>query len=155
MDAFGPGARALRMALRNTHACSVKCADEHGFTTIRICRACQHLGSVVSVQANMTSEVLARTSAANRAMGAIRAPVLSARNIEEPTKNAALSSLVLSRFFYLTPTWPKLNSTQMRKMESTYRNLARESTAQMLSKVSQPPLQIAMAPAHLLFLPDF
>ena len=88
-------------------------------------------------------------------MGAIRAPVLSARNIEEPTKNAALSSLVLSRFFYLTPTWPKLNSTQMRKMESTYRNLARESTAQMLSKVSQPPLQIAMAPAHLLFLPDF
>ena len=153
------------MAPCSTHACSVTWADDHGSTTIRICRAYKHLGSIVSVQANMTPEVLARTSAANRTMGAIRAPVLSARNIEQPTKNAALSSFVLSRFFYLTPTWPKLNSTQMRKMEGTYRNPARvasgcpcpdgipaKSTAQMLSKVSQPPLQIAMAAARLLFL---
>ena len=73
VDAFGPGARALRMALCNTHACSVNCADEHGSTTIRICRAYKHLGSIVSVQANMTPEVLARTSAANRAVGAVRA----------------------------------------------------------------------------------
>ena len=69
-------------------------------------------------------------------------------------------------FFYLTPTWPKLNSTQMRKMECTYRNLARvandypcpggilaKTTAQMLSKVSHPPLQIALAAARLLSLP--
>ena len=80
VDAFGPGVRALRMALYNTHACSVNCADEHGSTTIRMCRAYKHLGSIVSVQANMTPEVLARTSAANRAMGAIRTPVLSARS---------------------------------------------------------------------------
>ena len=51
-------------------------------------------------------------------------------------------------------------------MEGTYRNLARvssgcpcpdgipaKSTAQMPSKVSQPPLQIAMALARLLYLP--
>ena len=73
VDAFVPGARALRKALCNTHACSVNCADEHGSTTIRICRAYKHLGSIVSVQANMTPELLAQTSAANRAMGAFRA----------------------------------------------------------------------------------
>ena len=124
------------------------------------------LGSIVSIQANMSPEVLARTSAANRALGAIGAPVLSAPNIEQLTKNAAISSFVLSRFFHRIPTWPKLNGTQMRKMEGTYRNLARvtsgcpcpvtnpaKSTAQMLSKVSQPPLQIAMAVARLLYLP--
>ena len=54
----------------------------------------------------------------------------------------------------------------MRKMEGTYRSLARvasgwpcpdgipaKSTAQMLSRVSQSPLQIAMAPARLLNIP--
>ena len=98
-------------------------------------------GSIVSVQANMTPEVLARTSAANLAMGAIRAPVLSARNIEQPTKNAALSSSL-----------PYLAEAQFysdAKDEGRYRNLARvasgcpcpasipaKSTAQMLSKVS-------------------
>ena len=35
---------------------------EHGSTTIRIWRVYKHLGSIVSVQANMTPEVLARTS---------------------------------------------------------------------------------------------
>ena len=122
--------------------------------------------SIISIQANMSPEVQARTSAANRASGAIRAPVLSAPNIEQLTTNAALSSFVLSSFFHLTPTWPKLNGTQVRKMEGTCRNLARvtsgcpcpdgipaKSTAQMLSKVSQPPLQIAMALARLLYLP--
>ena len=94
MDAFGPGARALRMAMWHTHACNVKCVDEHGSTTVRLCRANKHLGSIVSIQANMSPEVLARTSAANRALGAIRAPVLSAPNIEQLTKNAALSSFV-------------------------------------------------------------
>ena len=114
---------------------------------------------------NMSPEVRARISAANRALGTTRAPVLSAQNIEQLTKNAALSSFVLSRFFYPTPTWPKLKCTQMRKMEGIYRNLARvasgcpcpdgvpaKSTAQMLSKVPQPPLQIAMAAARLLHL---
>ena len=150
----------------HTHACNVECVDEHGFTTIRLCRAYKHSGSIVSVQANVSPEVLARTSAANRALGAIRAPVLSGPNIEQLTKKAALSSFVLSRFFHLTPTWPKLNGNQMRKMECTYRNLARvasgcpcpggiraKSTAQTLSKVSQPPWQIAMAVARLLYLP--
>ena len=115
----------------------------------------------------MSPEVLARTSAANRALGASRAPILCDRNIEQLTKNAALSSFVLSKFFHLTPAWPKLKCTQMRKMEGTYLNLVRvasvcpcpdgilaKSTAQMLSKVSQPPplplpLQIAMAAARL------
>ena len=163
VDAFGPGARALRMALWHTHACSVECADEHGSTTIRLCRAYKHLGSIVSVQANMSPEVLARTSAANLALGAVHAPFLSARNIEQLTKNAALSSFVLSRFFHLTPTWSKLNGTQMRKMEGTYRNLVRvasgctcpdgipaRSLAQMLAKVSQPPLHVAMAAAPVI-----
>ena len=103
------------------------------------------------VQANTSQEVLARTSAANRALGCDSCPVPSAWNIERLTKNAALSSFVLSRFFHLTPTWPKLNGTQMRKMEGTYRNLVR--TAQTLAKVSQPPLHIAMAAARLLYLP--
>ena len=49
VDAFGPGARALRMALCNTHACSVTCADEHGSTTIRI-----YLGSIVSAGQHVT-----------------------------------------------------------------------------------------------------
>ena len=118
-------ARALRMALWHTHACNVECVDEHGSTTIRLCCAYKHLSSIVSIQANMLPEVLARTSAANRALGAIRAPVLSAPNIEQSTKNAALSSFVLSRFFHLTPTWPKLNGTWVRKMEGTYDNFAR------------------------------
>ena len=61
-DAFGPGASAPRMALWNTHACSVECVDEHGSTTIRLYRTCVHLGSIVSAP-----EVLVRTSAANRA----------------------------------------------------------------------------------------
>ena len=52
------------MALWNTHACSVECVDEHGSTTIRLCRVYKHLGRIVSVQANMSPEVLARTSAA-------------------------------------------------------------------------------------------
>ena len=57
---------------------------------------------------NMSPEVRARTSTANRALGTTRAPVLSAQDIERLIKKAALSSFVLSRFSYLTPTWPKL-----------------------------------------------
>ena len=126
VDAFGPGARALRMAMWHTHACNVECVNEHDSTTIRLCRAYKHLGSIVSIQANMSPEVLARTSCRQSCFqGAIRAPVLSAPNNEQLTKNAALSSFVLSRFVHLTPTWPKLNGTQVRKMEGTCRNLAR------------------------------
>ena len=124
LDAFGPGARALRMAVWSTHACNVECVGEQGSATIRPCRAFMHLGSIVTVQTNMSPEVRARSSAANCALGTTRAPVLSAQNIEQLTKNAALSSFVLSRFFYLTPTWPKLKRTQMRNTQGNYRNLA-------------------------------
>ena len=86
--------------------------------------------------------------------GCYSCPVLSARNIEQLTKNAALSSFVLSRFFHLTPAGPKLNGTRMRQMEGSYRNLVRvasgrpcldgipaQSLAQMLAKVSQHPMR--------------
>ena len=62
---------------------------------VRLCRAYKHLERIVSFQANMSPEVLARTSAANRALGAVRAPILSAPNIEQLTKDAALSSFAI------------------------------------------------------------
>ena len=147
VDAFGPGARAFRMALCNTHACSVNCADEHGSTTIRICRAYKHLGSIVSVQANISSQscygrhscpcsLCSKHRATNQECGAL---FLCFEQVFLPHSNLAEAQ------FYT-------NLARVASGCPSPDGIPAKSTAQMLSKVSQLPLQIAMAAARLLFL---
>ena len=156
LDAFDPGARALRMALCNTHACSVNCADEHGSTTIRICRAYKHLGSIVSVQANMTPEVLARTSAQS-CCGRHSCPCSLCSKHRATNQECGALFLCFEQVFLPNSYLAEAQfHSDMRKMEGSGcpcpDGIPSKSTAQMLSKVSQP-LQIAMAAARLLFLP--
>ena len=101
---------------------------------VRIQARYKHLGAIQESGGGMESETKARVAAAWTAFRQLNRNLLCNRKYKLTTRMNLLESLVFSKMFYATGSWPRLTSRQAKRMKKAYVAMARQVTGMHFKK---------------------
>ena len=101
---------------------------------VRIQARYKHLGAIQESGGGMESETKARVAAARTAFRQLSRNLLCSRKYKLATRMNLLESLVFSKMFYATGSWPRLTIRQEKRMKKAYVAMARQVTGMFFKK---------------------